>query len=178
MAKVILTNKRKDEKGNIIKEENQFTVDRISFMAMIDLMKQVGSVLDEVKQNENLKAMIEGMFDGTFEVDEKEADNVDEERKRRMEQLEKMKDERFMNGLTQSLGILMNEMPDRALKLISTASEIDEDVIKRAYADEIMDVFDAIIDENDIVKLVGRVKKSLTNTKAKWVAMNHAKMNQ
>ncbi|AYP68832.1 hypothetical protein BpsM61_00058 [Bacillus phage vB_BpsM-61] len=172
MSRITLTKKIKREDGVIAKESHQYEIDRITFGNMIKFSKEISAVLKEVKKNNALKELIEGLFGGELDVEEpKEGeDKADKLEKIKMEQLEKMKDDRFVENLAGSLEQLLEVAPERVVTLLSVATDIDRDAIKGAYAEEILDLFDAIIEENDIVKLVNRIKKSFFSTKEKWVS--------
>jgi hypothetical protein len=82
--------------------------------------------------------------------------------------LESLKDERFMTGLASAFDKLIETLPDRAFNLLSILSGIDAETLEKTYFDELFDVYDAIMEENDIKKIVDRVKQSFFATKDQW----------
>jgi hypothetical protein len=82
--------------------------------------------------------------------------------------LDKLKDERFVNTMAGALELLLDTMPDRAFRLLALLSEIDQEVLQNTYFEELFDVYDAVMAENDISRIVDRVKKSFSGTKDNW----------
>lgn len=155
MAKVKLTIKNGD-----VKESMQFEIDRVTTGQMIKLKNEVSGIMKELKGNGELGGFIEMLFSG-----EAMPENAEDAK---VQALESMKDQRFVNGLAGAFDKLMDTMPDRAFNLLSILSGIDTDTLQKTYFDELFDVYDAIMEENDIEKLVNRVKKSFFGTKDQW----------
>lgn len=166
MQRVTLTIKEQNKEGKVTTSEQEFTVDKLTFGQILKLTSEVGAVLKELKQNDQLKTVIEGLMGESVDTEKvqdiKSVDDIDPET------LEKFKDERFINGIAGAFDQMVQTMPERAEHLISIASGIDVATLRKAYGEEILDVYDAIIEQNDIVRLVNRVKKSFLHTKNQW----------
>jgi len=157
MAKVTLTIKN----GNV-KESQQFEIDKITTFQALKLKNEIHAILKDLKNNGELKEVLEGLFSGDFNVGDLDVKNIT------AEQLEQMKDEKFITGLAGAFDRLLETVPERAMNLLSIMSGIDREVLEKAYLEELFDVYDAVMEENDIIKLIDRMKRSFFTTKGQW----------
>lgn len=153
MAKVTLTIKE-----NNTKESVQFEIDRITTFQALKLKTEIGAVLKELKANGELTGILENLVKG-------QADAVEGE------EMEVLKDQRFVNGMAGAFDQLLDTVPDRAVNILAILSGIDRSIIEKLYVEELMDVYDAVMQENDLMKLVTRMKKSFLGTKNQWGEM-------
>lgn len=160
MAKVTLTLKD----GNTTTSE-QFVIERIRLGQFMALKREVGGALKDLKGNGDIKRLFETALgdDGILN----EEMNDDEQ----VQALEALKDERFINGLASAFDILIETVPERAYNMIAILSDIPAEKLEQAYLEEILDVYDAIMSENDVATLAERVQKSFFNTKGQWGEM-------
>ncbi|WP_040850879.1 hypothetical protein [Planococcus halocryophilus] len=63
--------------------------------------------------------------------------------------------------------LLLINLPDQAIRLVSAMSGISLDVLKKQKLEDFYDFYDAVLEENDIEKLFKRGKLSLATTKIK-----------
>ena len=157
MAKIKLTIKNGDTK-----ETQQFEIDRVTTLQMIKLKNEIGAVMKELKANGELTNVLEGLFSGDMmptDISTKDA---------QAQALEQLKDQRFVNGMAGAFDKLIETVPDRAFNILSIVSGIDKETLEKTYFDEIFDVYDAVMEENDIMKIVDRVKQSFFQTKNQW----------
>jgi hypothetical protein len=169
MAKVSLTIKKKNEDGKAYREEEVFEIDRVSTWTMLKLKSEITGIMKEIKGNGDLVTVINDFMNGQMKpgeeaVDIKKVDLKDV----KASDLEKLKDERFINTMAGALELLLDTMPDRAFRLLALLSEIDQEVLQNTYFEELFDVYDAVMAENDISRIVDRVKKSFSGTKDNW----------
>jgi hypothetical protein len=172
MAKVSLTIKT----GNV-KESVMFEIDRITTFQALKLKTEVGLILKDLKQNGELTNVIGDLFNGQVDITTLKPDqdgNVNVDR----EQIEQLMDQRFINGMAGAFDKLLDIVPERAMNLLSILSGIDRETLEKAYLDELMDVYDAIMQENDIMKIVERIKKSFFGTKNQWGEMIRQMFNK
>lgn len=146
-----------------IKEENkvetiQHEVEEIGLIQITKAIGVVKSVLKLTQKDENLKSLLEEIF----EV---------EEGQNALDNLENL-DNQFMQKLIGAMDVLLTEVPDKAFELLAILSDIDHDVFMQQKVDEVFDIYDAIIQVNDIDKLINRAKKSLALTKTQVKVMN------
>jgi hypothetical protein len=169
MAKVSLTIKT----GNV-KESEIFEIDRITTLQVLKLKTEVGAILKELKANGELTNVLEGLIGG----DMKPSDIADMNQKEILEQLESAKDERFITGIAGAFDKLLDTLPERALSILSIMSGIDYDIIVKTDFLDLMDIYDAVMQENDILKIVDRIKKSFFGTKNQWGEMIRTMFNK
>lgn len=143
--------------GNTVQTE-QHEIEEINITQMTNAIKVIKEIVDVVRKDEHLKSVIEEIF---FEV--QEGDEEDGES-------DFTKD--FMKNILGSIDVLLMEVPEKVFELMSVLSGIDYEVFMQQKPDEVFDIYDAIIEVNDIEKLVNRAKKSLRLTKAQKKVMN------
>lgn len=144
----------KVKEGNTVHTE-QREIEEINIMQMTQSIKVVKDILDAVRKDEYLFAVLEEMFEG------------DED-----ETAESFFTDKFATNLIGALDVLLVEVPEKAFELLSVLSNIEYDVFMQQKLDEVFDIYDAIIEVNDIEKLVNRAKKSLQLTKAQKSVMD------
>lgn len=114
-------------------------------------VKVVKAILAELKGNSKMSEFINFLS----ENEQLEAD-------------EKTKDINFGVKLAETFDYLLEEVPEHIVSLLAIASGVDENVVDNQPIEKLFDIFDAIVHENDIERLISRAKKSLAVTKAKW----------
>lgn len=169
MAKVTLMIKTKNKEGQTVREEQQFTIDRVSTWGMLKIKSEVTDILRDIKGNGDLVTVINDFMNGQMKPGEEKVDIKKLDIKDvKPDQLEKLKDERFVNTMAGALELLLDTMPERVFRLLALLSDIDEETLKNTYFEELFDVYDAVMAENDISRIVDRVKKSFSGTKDNW----------
>ncbi len=144
--------------GNSVHTE-QREIEEINIMQMTNAIKVVKDVIDVVKKDEHLQAVFKEMFFDSQEDGENKG--VDD-----------FLTENFATNVIGALDVLLMEIPEKAFELMSVLSGIEYDVFMQQKPEEVFDIYDAIIQVNDIEKLVNRAKKSLRLTKAQKQVMN------
>src|SRR5699024_3687633 len=71
-----------------------------------------------------------------------------------------------------AMDVLLMEIRDKAFELLSSLSGIEYETLMNQKAEEVLDLYDAGIQVNDIGKLVNRAETSLALTKAQTKVMN------
>lgn len=74
-------------------------------------------------------------------------------------------DKRFLKMATSAFEVLFVELPEYATELLAVMSGVTKEVLAEQKLTAVLDLYDAILEENDIEKLVKRLKKSLDVTK-------------
>lgn len=75
--------------------------------------------------------------------------------------------EELMVKLMGAYETLLLNLPDKAIELLSALSGIEKDIVMAQDVEDVFDIYDAVVEENDIEKLINRAKKSLAVTKQK-----------
>ncbi|CAG7913326.1 hypothetical protein SSCS72_01122 [Mammaliicoccus sciuri] len=148
-----------------IKEMNILQIKRVS--------KELNNLVKEINTNDHLKSALDTFFAKRNEINE-------ENRRLYEEAVEKAKDgddkvnvfqydgsealkragAQFFKDVLGSFEILLENAPDSLHNLISLSSNIKADVIGQQNIYTFLDIIDAIIEVNDIPKLIERLKKS------------------
>jgi hypothetical protein len=148
-----ITLKVKDEQGNVIK--NQHVIEDINLIQFEQMMGTIKEIIKEMKNDESLSDLLSNILDGT---------SKDEENP---EELVKQLDNDFVLKLANSFETLAVRMPQQAFKLLSVLSGVELDILRQQKFIDVLDIYDAILEENDLERLISRVKKSLALTGAK-----------
>ncbi|KQL57236.1 MULTISPECIES: hypothetical protein [Bacillaceae] len=135
----------KDDNGVVQKE--QHSVEDLNLFQFQELMKVVKDIFTKVEQDSQLKELFGELFNA--EEEGEEADMA------------------FIAKLTGSFDTLAVYLPEQAFKLLSILSGVEYKILVQQKAIDALDIYDAVIEENDIEKLWKRAKKSLAGTKAK-----------
>jgi hypothetical protein len=148
-----ITLKVKDEQGNVIK--NQHVIEDINLIQFEQMMGTIKEIIKEMKNDESLSDLLSNILDGT---------SKDEENP---EELVKQLDNDFVLKLANSFETLAVRMPQQAFKLLSVLSGVELDILRQQKFIDVLDIYDAILEEKDLERLISRVKKSLALTGAK-----------
>jgi predicted component of type VI protein secretion system len=157
-----ITLKIKDEQGNVTNQ--QHSIEDIDLGQFQEIMSILKNIITELKDEDSLKEFISEVFGNDFNPDEADP-----------EQLVKDLDMQFVMKAVNSFESLAVKMPEQAYKLLSVLSGIELATIKKQKLLDALDIYDAIIEENDIERLVKRIKKSLGVTVAKVKFLNLVK---
>lgn len=130
-----------------------FVIDELSFLQFTKLLKALNKAFDELKNDGAMNEFIESVFGEKIEVDTP---------KELLEQLDK----EFLVKAMGAFNFLSVKLPDSLMEILSVLSGIDQKVIESQKMVKVMDVYDAVIEANDIEALVNRLKKSFGATVA------------
>ncbi len=148
-----------------IKEMNILQIKRVS--------RELNKLVKDINTNDHLKSAVDTFFAKRNEINE-------ENRRLYEEALEKAKSDddkvnvfqydgseafkragaQFFKDVLGSFEIVLENAPDSLQNLISQASNINADVIGQQNVYTFLDIIDAVIEVNDIPKLIERLKKS------------------
>ncbi|MCJ0953575.1 hypothetical protein [Mammaliicoccus sciuri] len=148
-----------------IKEMNILQIKRVS--------RELNKLVKDINTNDHLKSAVDTFFAKRNEINK-------ENRRLYEEALEKAKSDddkvnvfqydgseafkragaQFFKDVLGSFEIVLENAPDSLQNLISQASNINADVIGQQNVYTFLDIIDAVIEVNDIPKLIERLKKS------------------
>lgn len=145
-----------------IKEDNtvqtvQHEIEEANILQVTDAVKVIKDIFVSVNESEQLQALLAELFD-----------EVQNNKDKQVEEVGLMMLQRAVGAMD----LLLVEIPEKALKLLSVLSDVEYDTLVRQKPEEVIDIYDAVIKENDIEKLIKRAKKSLALTKAQVKVMN------
>lgn len=156
-----ITLKTKDENGSVTNE--QVDIESLNLLQYEQMMKVVNEILKEMKEDNSLIGFVSELFS-----DEQASDQD-------AEKLVVDMDLAFILKAVNSFETLMIKMPNKAFQLISVLSGIELDVLMKQKVLDVFDIYEAIIEENDVERLIKRIKKSLALTKVKMGFLNLAR---
>lgn len=152
-----------------------FEIKPMNVFQVMRLSKEINNLLSDIKGNEHLKNALNNYFEQSAENKEKNNAAIEkaqaEGRDVLAEQIYSTRDTisqvggDFINDVLGSLEILLSDAPETLTELIATASNIDSNVVKSQDLYVFLDIFDAVVEVNDVNKLVERLKKSSTSLK-------------
>jgi hypothetical protein len=153
MATEIKLKVKQEIDGEIVTKNPTFEIEKLNFFKFIGVSKTINDIIGTAKQDEELVAVFKQMFNAEPVEDESAEEKAE-------------KDQAFMGKLVASFETIVVKLPEKALTLLSQLSGIDEQVLGNQDFSVILDVYDAVLAENDIQELVERVKKSSGLTKS------------
>jgi hypothetical protein len=153
-----ITLKVKDEDGNIKNQQHSIEdIDLIQFEGMMHVIKEI---MNKLNNDSSLKELFSSIFSEEFDTE-----NVDEKTLMKM-------DKNVLAKAVNSFETIAIHMPQQAFKLLSVLSDIDLDLLRKQKFKDVLDIYDAVLEENDIEVLIARLKKSLALTAAKFKFKN------
>jgi len=194
-----ITLKLKNKCGGTDRETHEVEdIDLFQFQQMMKILNDIFSALDT---NSPVRQLIEEMFSNSVTVTEekyegktlKELKQVANElgatykdgiTKEQLtdalvayenQQLEKEEHAQMVGKMFGAFQMLTVELPEHAIRLLSILSAVELDKLKQQKLMAVMDIYDAVMEENDVEGLISRAKKSLALTKAKITFTNFGK---
>lgn len=138
----------KNKKDNTV-ESVQHEVESVNLLQVQKSLVVVKDIFEVVQKDESLKQAFGELFKDTdTDSDETEKDNA------------------FIGQLLGAFDTLLLNIPDKAFELLGVLSGINKEVLLQQKAEDVFDIYDAILEVNDIEKLISRAKKSLAVTKS------------
>lgn len=137
----------------IIREGNtktteQVEIESVGLNQLTNGIKTLKGIIDLVQEDENLQQVLYEMFDNEQQGEDMQEFGM-----------------RIIGNLINSLDVLLLEIPENIIQLLADLSGIDYDLLIEQKIEEVLDVYDAVIQENDIERLIERAKKSSALTK-------------
>lgn len=139
--------------------------------------KEINSLLKDIKANEHLQNAISDFMKASKEKDEYNANVLQKKRENGIEEIYdgellsnfdvlKSTGSSFIENVLGSFEILLENAPDRVINLLSIASGINNaNILAEQDPYTFLDVFDAVVEVNDIPRLMERLKKSTNSLK-------------
>jgi|SRR5699024_2258068 len=165
-----------------VKENNQVEtiqheVEELNLFQVTKTINIIGDLFKLTEKDDKIKGLFDELFDprnmDMGEVEESEEGENDSEENPSEMGISQEGGERIMGKLFQAFDVLLTHVPEYAFDLLSTLAGIEYEVLMQQKIDDVFDIYDAIIEVNDVEKLVKRAKKSFALTKAQTKVMNH-----
>lgn len=152
MTQEIKLKVRKEENGEMTLVTKTYEIEKVNFFKFMSITKLVNEIIETVQKDKNLSDMFTKLFAN--------ASNQEEQ----LDSLQR--DSEFMAKAVASFQTLAVHLPEKALELLCALSNIEKEVLGIQDFDAVLNVYDAILEVNDIKELAERVKKSLALTKS------------
>lgn len=140
-----------------------------------DVSKELNKLLKDIKGNESFSNALNNFFDTAAKNKERNNETIrlaqEEGRDVLQEQIFSTRDTlsqvggEFVTDIMGSLEIILEDTPEMLTRVLSVASNIDHNLLNVQDPYTFLDVFDAVVEVNDIEKLVERLKKSSESLK-------------
>lgn len=143
--------------GEVTIRKIQHEVERIKLYQFTSTIKIVKDILVELNEQGALKDLLET----AFAADPKENKELDETK---VEEMLTQLDNKFMIGAIEAFKELAVSIPDKFFELVSVLSGIEQKILNEQDLFDVLDIFDSIVEVNDLNALFTRLKKSLGAT--------------
>lgn len=157
MAKIMIT-----KEVNGAREEENVRIGRMKVRQLKKTLKKIQEIVSMVEGEESVSELMNYFMDMKAEAGETPEGNPD------IKLGEEMENKIFMSNLMGAIKILLNQLPDEFIELISIISGLDEELIDDQDYDVLFDIIEAIIEENDINTIVKRTKEAFFKVRNKW----------
>lgn len=151
---------KKDGEESIITKT--FVIEDLSFGQFTELLKVLSKAFDELKADGEMNAFLENVFGADVTADTPQ------------ELIEQL-DNEFLTKALGAFEFIAVKLPERFLELMAVLSDIDKETLRAQKMVKIADVYDAVIEANDLEVLIARIKKSLGATKTAMKFLNFRK---
>jgi hypothetical protein len=159
MTKVTLTVER-HEGDKTIFESEQFEIRKIKLIQFTKTLNHVKDIIKALNEDESISELFAQFFeDGSVDAEGMDAQEV--------EKLIQKADNEFLIKGVQAFNQLVTKLPDHAISLLSTISGIDPEKLYDQELETVLDIFDAVVEVNDVEALITRLKKSFGQTTSK-----------
>lgn len=143
----------KTENEKTVIENVTYEIKKAKFIQLTKLMSTVTDIIKEVKTNDDLKSL--------FSAFSQEVNHEDEEAVRKVEM-------DIISKSVEAFPTIAVKLPEQALEILSALSRINKEVLEEQELENILEVYDAVLEENNIQEIIERAKKSLTLTTTKF----------
>lgn len=160
MSKVITLIKKN---GNA-KEDFNHRVEEIEILQFFRLLKLFKGILATAQNEDSIRQTIVSLIESTQFTEALQTEGLSEEKRAEIEAAEEEADQVFMTSAMKAFEILLTELPDFTFEFLSIAANIDEKTLGQQKLSSLFDIYEAILESNDVMALVERAKKSLHAT--------------
>jgi hypothetical protein len=152
-----ITLKVKETQGEetVVKKINH-EIEEIDLWQFTKTLKCLKDILSTLQEDESVKEFFDSAFGENPSLEGIDKENAEE--------LIKKMDEEFLMKAVGSFEALAVRLPEKAFELLSILSGIKLEVLQKQKLVDVLDIFDAVVEVNDIEKTVTRLKKSLGST--------------
>lgn len=134
-----------------IKEDNtvqtvQHEIEEVNLLQITSALKVIKEIIEIAEQDNGLKNLFVELFEQEGNEDEEALVAI------------------FKSAAGAFDALLVN-IPDKAIELLAVLANVEQATLMQQKPIDVMDIYDAVLEVNDMEKLVERGKKSLAATK-------------
>lgn len=142
------------------------TIRKMRFEAFDDLLNILYTIYEQIESNPNLKVLFMEMFTHVDDFDPEAVKNFTEAELQELKRVRQRESEqRFFQGIAGAIPLLLVHLPKQAKELVYVVTGVDRDLLGQQDFDTVLDVYDAMLEVNNVEKLYNRIKKSSNVTK-------------
>ncbi|WP_339233805.1 hypothetical protein [Oceanobacillus sp. FSL W7-1281] len=145
----------KIKEGNTVQTE-QHEVEQLNLIQFQRSLKTIKEIVDLAQNDESLRDLMQEISSDA---------NQDTE----------ITPEFLISRLSGAFEIVLINIPDKAFELLATLSGVEKETLMAQPAEDAFDIYDAVIQVNDIERLWNRAKKSFSATKSAMKFMKKVK---
>lgn len=142
-------------------------IEKMKIYQFTALLTAVKDVLVTLNKEGTLGEFLETAF-----ADQKGLANIDEAA---VEDMMKKADNEFLIKAVGAFQNLVVDLPEQAINIISILSGVEKATLEQQDFEDLLDIYDAILEVNDVERLISRLKKSLALTVAKMTFLKKVK---
>ncbi|QFG05425.1 tail assembly chaperone [Bacillus phage 031MP002] len=131
-------------------------IEKITLAQFTGVFFHVKRILNSLQKDGSVAELIETTFGADGDELSLQAENLTQAE---IEEKLKAADNKFIVKIIESFETIAIQLPEEAIGLISTLSGIDKDVLKEQELTKFFEVFEAVLEVNDIEELVATIKK-------------------
>jgi signal transduction protein with GAF and PtsI domain len=152
------------DEESIVKTKHD--IERIKLYQFTGTIKIVKEILVQMNEDDSLKEFFETAFAEDPKKMEEMKNSVKDGKldEAALEKAVTELDNKFMVKAVESFQVIAETLPEKAAELLSVLSGIDKKDLEQQDIFVVLDIFDAIVEVNDIEALLERIKKSLGAT--------------
>lgn len=161
------------KKNGTTSEDVPHKVESISIFQFMKTLNVVKDILKIAKEDQSIANAIENFMNANDEtavpeVSLEKVDILDEEAaKEQKAAVDKEQKEAYRKSLMEAFEVILTKVPEKAFELLSINADIDSKTLEQQKLLTVFDIFDAIVEVNDVFAIIERAKKSLDVTSSK-----------
>jgi DNA-binding response OmpR family regulator len=144
--------------GEKVIKKVQHDIEPIKLFQFTKTLAAVKDILNALNEDGTVAEFFETTFAAQPELKDGKIDE------KAIEEMTKQADNQFLVNAIKSFESLAVRVPDKAFELLAVLSGIEREVLDQQDILDVLDIYDAVLEANDIEGLITRLKKSLGAT--------------
>ena len=155
-------------------ETETVKITKMKFDAFHDVLGIVNELYEIISKDEALSVLFEELFaDDSLDPSDEALQNFTEEELAEIKaDNKKAAERRFYKGLMGAFPLLVVHLPKQATDLLVALSGVDRKKLGQQDLETVLEVYDAVLEANQIDVLLERIKKSFDATKSTVAFLN------